>query len=103
MFLQNSYPFRLLCRKRGCQTVFSEEIVAMKLITCTRKVNGMLGLLRITVVEVLGTIDFIDNKNDLVFQTTADEKEHLVFQLGVPTPELAIQAAKVVYVISSCM
>ena len=39
----------------------------------------------------------VDNKNALVFQTTADEKEHLVLQLGVPTPELAVQAAKIVY------
>lgn len=51
-------------------------------------------------IDVLGTIDFIDNKNDLVFQTTKDEKEHLVFQMGVPTPELAIQAAKVMYIMS---
>lgn len=93
----------MLCRKRGCQTVFSEEIVAMKLITCTRKVNGKNYLFRIIVVEVLGTIDFIDNKNDLVFQTTVDEKEHLVFQLGVPTPELAIQAVKVMYIITNCI
>lgn len=48
-------------------------------------------------VAVLGTIEYYDNKNSLVFQTTEDEKDHLVLQLGVPTPELAVQAAKVVY------
>lgn len=69
----------------------------MKLVTCTRKVNGITDLYKLIIIEVLGTIEYIDNKNDLVFQTTTDEKEHLVFQLGVPTPELAIQAAKVVY------
>ena len=47
-------------------------------------------------VAVLGTIEYYDNKNSLVFQTTEDEKDHLVLQLGVPTPELAVQAAKVV-------
>lgn len=49
-------------------------------------------------VAVLGTIEFYDKKNDLVFQTTADEKDHLVLQLGVPSGELAIKAANVVYV-----
>lgn len=48
-------------------------------------------------LDILGTIEFFDNKNDLVFQTTREEKEHLVFQMGVPTPELAIQAAKIMY------
>lgn len=48
-------------------------------------------------IAVLGTIEYYDNKNALVFQTTADEKEYLVLQLGVPTPELAVQAAKIVY------
>ncbi|KAK8814860.1 hypothetical protein WA556_006899 [Blastocystis sp. ATCC 50177/Nand II] len=86
MVRMNSYPFRLLCRNNGCNTVFSEEIVAMRLVTCKRKINS-----------VLGTIEYYDNKNALVFQTTADEKEHLVLQLGVPTPELAVQAAKIVY------
>lgn len=33
-----------------------------------------------------------------MFQTTREEKDHLVLQLGVPTPELAIAATKVVYV-----
>ena len=27
-------------------------------------------------VAVLGTIDFMDDKNELVFQTTKEEKEH---------------------------
>lgn len=47
-------------------------------------------------VAVLGTIDFMDDKNELVFQTTKEEKEHLVLQLGVPTAEFAIAASKVV-------
>ncbi|KAK8799049.1 hypothetical protein WA171_005800 [Blastocystis sp. BT1] len=85
MVRMNSYPFRKLCRQRGCQTVFSEEIVAMKLATCERRVNS-----------VLGTIEFYDKKNDLVFQTTKEEKEHLVLQLGVPTGTIAVEAAKVV-------
>lgn len=71
----------------------------MKLVTCKREINGNNEFVRQS-VDVLGTIDFIDNKNDLVFQTTKDEKEHLVFQMGVPTPELAIQAAKVMYTLS---
>lgn len=52
-------------------------------------------------VAVLGTIEYYDNKNSLVFQTTEDEKDHLVLQLGVPTPELAVQAAKIVYGVST--
>lgn len=45
---------------------------------------------------MLGTIDFMDEKNELVFQTTKEEKEHLVLQLGVPTAEFAIAASKIV-------
>ena len=52
-------------------------------------------------VAILGTIEYYDNKNSLVFQTTEDEKDHLVLQLGVPTPELAVQAARIVYGVST--
>ena len=47
-------------------------------------------------IAVLGTIEFYDKKNDLVFQTTEEEKEHLVLQLGVPTGTIAVEAAKIV-------
>ena len=50
---------------------------------------------------MLGTIEYYDKKNDLVFQTTTEEKDHLVLQLGVPTGALAVQAAKVMYRMSS--
>lgn len=33
----------------------------------------------------------------MVFQTTEEEKDHLVLQLGVPTGTIAVQAAKVMY------
>ena len=48
-------------------------------------------------LAVLGTIEFYDKKNELVFQTTEEEKSHLVLQLGAPTGSIAVEAAKVVY------
>lgn len=48
-------------------------------------------------LAVLGTIEFYDKKNELVFQTTEEEKSHLVLQLGAPTGAIAVEAAKVVY------
>lgn len=47
-------------------------------------------------IAVLGTIEFYDKKNELVFQTTEEEKSHLVLQLGAPTGAIAVEAAKVV-------
>ena len=47
-------------------------------------------------LAVLGTIEFYDRKNELVFQTTEEEKSHLVLQLGAPTGAIAVEAAKVV-------
>jgi tRNA-dihydrouridine synthase len=82
-------PLRLLALRYGANTVYSEEIVDKKLIQCERIEN-----------KILGTIDFVSGEvgnRELVFRTLRQE-EHgkLVFQIGTATPELAVQAAKVV-------
>ena len=82
-------PLRLLALRYGADTVYSEEIVDKRLIQCQRVVN-----------EQLDTIDFITGQRgntQLVFRTSRDkERGRCVFQMGTATPELAVQAARVV-------
>lgn len=48
-------------------------------------------------VEKIQCVDFIEKGDKLVFRTCpAREKDKLVFQLGTASPELAVEAAKVV-------
>jgi tRNA-dihydrouridine synthase 2 len=82
-------PTRLLALKYGADIVWGPEIVDKALITdppAERVVN-----------EKLGTIDFVKMpKNQVIFRTHVTEKKRLVFQLGSGTPDLAVQAAKLV-------
>jgi tRNA-dihydrouridine synthase 2 len=64
----NTQPFRDLCVSTGADFVFTEEIIDRKLIWCRRVVN-----------EDLGTIDFINTKeNSVVLRTCAAEKPKLI-------------------------
>ena len=79
----SSLPMRMLALDYGADVVFLPEIVDKKIISTKRIEN-----------KLLGTVDFIDNKNSLVFRTTSEEKTRLVFQVGSSDPELALIAAK---------
>ncbi|CEP61145.1 tRNA-dihydrouridine(20) synthase (NAD(+)) LALA0_S02e07734g [Lachancea lanzarotensis] len=85
-------PTRLLALKFGADLVWSPEIIDKKLIQCKRVEN-----------KTLGTVDFVapshqDNKPPSVVFRTFPEAEagKLIFQMGSSTPQLAVQAAKVV-------
>ena len=79
----STLPMRMLALDYGADIVFLPEIVDKKIIN-TRRIEN----------KLLGTIDFIDNKNSLVFRTTERERERLVFQVGSADPELALLAAR---------
>ncbi|KAK8789884.1 hypothetical protein WA158_006664 [Blastocystis sp. Blastoise] len=80
-----SFPFRLLCLQNGCDTVFSEETVAQKVICAKRTIN-----------KILNTVDYTDSKTgQIVFRTSKEERDHLVLQLGTPNADLALQAANI--------
>ncbi|SCU93009.1 LAFA_0F14202g1_1 [Lachancea sp. 'fantastica'] len=85
-------PTRLLALKFGADLVWSPEIIDKKLIQCKRIEN-----------KTLGTVDFVAPGNQehkppsVVFRTFPEaEAGKLIFQMGSSTPQLAVQAAKVV-------
>lgn len=84
-------PFRLISLKYGAgiwffysDYVYGPEIIDRKVIGCERVENSQ-----------LGTIDFVKN-GKVFFRTSPMEKSRLVFQLGTSSPDLALQAAKIV-------
>lgn len=50
----NTLPFRQLIKKYGADYIFTEEIIARKLITCTRHFN-----------KTLGTFDYVSSKDQM--------------------------------------
>lgn len=94
-------PTRLLALDYGADLVYGEEIIDFKIMRCKRLVNGKLTTCSLLFnasyfLEILGTIDFIDDNNLVVFRTCAKEKGRLIFQLGSCDPDRALQAARVV-------
>lgn len=60
-----------------------------------RKIDLKILLISIFVVDVLGTIDFIDvTDGTIVFRTTEREKDKVIVQLGTCDPQRALKVAK---------
>lgn len=76
---------RLLALEYGADMVYSEEIIDWKLIRCRRFVN-----------QLLGTVDFIDDTQVVVFRTCDQEKDRVILQIGTCDPDRALRAAKLV-------
>ncbi|KAG7195773.1 uncharacterized protein KQ657_002158 [Scheffersomyces spartinae] len=87
MVRSGELPTRLLALKYGCDLVWSPEIVDKKMIQCRRVENSE-----------LETVDFIEPKADRVVLRTYPkmERDRLIFQIGTASPELAVEAAKLV-------
>lgn len=85
MVRANSLPFRLLCLNMGADLVYTEELIDYRLSECRRLEN-----------KALGTIDFVDNRGEVLFRTCLSEKDRVVLQLGSNNPERALKAAKLV-------
>lgn len=78
-------PMRLLAVDYGADIVYSEEIIDFRLLKCKRVEN-----------RILGTTDFIDEDQNVVFRTCEKERSHVVLQLGTCSAERALKAAKMV-------
>lgn len=93
-------PTRLLALDYGADLVYGEEIIDFKIIRCKRLENGKPATCFLSFLtfylEILGTVDFIDDNNLIVFRTCKSEKGRLIFQLGSCDPDRALQAARVV-------
>lgn len=79
---------RLLALDYGADLVYTEEIIDWKLIRCRRHVN-----------QLLGTIDFIDDTQVVVFRTCDREQGRVILQMGTSDPDRALRAARLVSVL----
>lgn len=78
-------PMRLLAIEFGADIVYSEEIIDFRLLKCQRVQN-----------QILNTVDYIDEDQNVVFRTCEKEKSKVVLQLGTCSPDRAVKAAKMV-------
>lgn len=85
MVRQNSLPFRLLCLRLGADLVYTEELIDYRLSSCRRLEN-----------KCLNTVDFVDDRGDVIMRTCSQEKGRLVVQLGSNNPDRALKAAQLV-------
>ncbi|CAE6387019.1 unnamed protein product [Rhizoctonia solani] len=87
MVRSGTLPTRLLSLKYGATLVWSPEIIDKAIIGSKR-----------TVDERTGVITYMKpNSNNPVFTTHPIERTHLIFQMGSSDPELAAQAAQIVF------
>ncbi|KAG8470701.1 hypothetical protein KFE25_009122 [Diacronema lutheri] len=89
MVRAGTLPLRLLALHYGADTVYSEELIDLKVAKLSRVENG-----------VLGTVDFVlasGAQPVVTFRTDpSKERGRLVFQLGSASPASAVAAARVV-------
>ncbi|XP_076316481.1 dihydrouridine synthase 2 isoform X2 [Tachypleus tridentatus] len=78
-------PMRLLALDFGADIVFTEELIDYRLLKCQRFIN-----------KVLGTIDYIDDDENVVFRTCSKERSKVVLQMGTCDPGRALAVAKLV-------
>ncbi|CAE6476103.1 unnamed protein product [Rhizoctonia solani] len=87
MVRSGTLPTRLLSLKYGATLVWSPEIVDKAIIGSERIVD-----------ERTGVISYMKpNSNNPIFTTHPIERTHLIFQMGSSDPQLAAQAAQVVF------
>ncbi|GAA5844325.1 hypothetical protein JCM11251_001718 [Rhodosporidiobolus azoricus] len=77
-------PMRLAALEYGAELVWGPEIVDKGIIGCERVVNSSTGV-----------VSFMKGGRS-IFETHPIEKPRLIFQLGSASPELAVQALKVI-------
>lgn len=101
-------PTRLLAIRYGADIVYSEEIIDWKLLKSYRQVNGEWAskaagnfkyrysyYLQRHSVDVLGTVDYIDEQDGcIVFRTCPLERNKVVLQIGTADPQRALRVAK---------
>lgn len=85
MVRENSLAFRLLCLRNGADLVYTEELIDYRVVRIKRIEN-----------RLLDTVDFIDDRNKVIFRTCPEERHKVVFQVGSNNPERALEAAKIV-------
>ncbi|OQR80308.1 tRNA-dihydrouridine(20) synthase-like [Tropilaelaps mercedesae] len=78
-------PTRLLALECGADLVYSEELIDYRLLKCRRIKNVL-----------LGSVDFVDTDNRIIYRTCAKERGRNIIQIGTCSPERAVQVALMV-------
>ncbi|XP_003738585.1 tRNA-dihydrouridine(20) synthase [NAD(P)+]-like [Galendromus occidentalis] len=78
-------PTRLLALEFGADLVYSEELIDYRLLKCKRVENTL-----------LGSIDYIDAENQILYRTCAAERGRNIVQIGTCSPERAVRVANMI-------
>ncbi|CAJ1424455.1 unnamed protein product [Effrenium voratum] len=82
----STLPLRLESLRYGADLVWGEEIIDRKIIGAVRVENPAFGI-----------VDYVSPREKVaVFSTCAEESSKVIFQLGTPSADLAVQAAMTV-------
>eukprot|EP01064_Diplonema_japonicum_P034243 TRINITY_DN7038_c4_g1_i1.p1 TRINITY_DN7038_c4_g1~~TRINITY_DN7038_c4_g1_i1.p1 ORF type:complete len:403 (+),score=118.75 TRINITY_DN7038_c4_g1_i1:57-1211(+) len=97
----SNLAFRLVAAKYGADVVFTEELIAQKLVKTERIVNKEKGVVEYVLTEQCGKAKKKKLMQTLVFSTLTrkDNTEHpegatLVLQMGANDPDVALRAAQ---------
>ena len=97
MVRSGELPSRLLALKYGADLVWGPETIDRSLIGAFRRINPRNGTVEFTRMPSNGGRTDKASKESVIYRIDpAREKGRLVFQMGTASPELAVQAAKVV-------
>ena len=95
----SNISFRLLAAQHGADVVYSEELIAQKLVKTKREVDG--DIVRYILTEQKGKLKHKKLLQTVVFSTLLKSKENpypegapVVLQLGTNSPEHAVAAAR---------
>lgn len=99
MVRSGELPCRLLALKYGADLVWGPETIDRSIISAVRRINPRNNMIEFTRVPSNGgrRPDAEPPKESIIYRIDpAREKGKLIFQLGTASPELAVEAAKVV-------
>jgi tRNA-dihydrouridine synthase 2 len=97
MVRSGELPSRMLALKYGADLVWGPETIDRAIIGCQRHVNPRNGCIEFSRMPSNGGRPDVVSKESVIYRLDpVREKGRLVFQMGTATPELAVQAAKVV-------
>lgn len=97
MVRSGELPSRLLALKYGADLVWGPETIDRAIIGAARRVNPRNNTIEFTRVPSNGGRDDQPKKENVIYRIDPEgEKGKLIFQMGTASPELAVQAAKVV-------
>jgi tRNA-dihydrouridine synthase 2 len=97
MVRSGELPSRLLALKYGADLVWGPETIDRAIIGCTRRVNPRTSTIEFTRLASNGGRSDKPIQESVIYRIDpVREKGKLIYQIGTASPELAVQAAKVV-------